>query len=329
MLGRTEGNPRITWKCGVELMLQATGARRRRALLLAGLLAVTGSGLGGCLTTTGTTTPTETQSAQDFVTAVNTLAQAESDYFDQIQTASDAVHRLDAISNYVAHHGQFASIYAALQKRDDFSKAKKLRTDVMAQLQNYATQVNAIASGSTASWLGDSTVAIGDDVTALAKDAAAVKLSPADVGLVEKGVTDLGSDIIAHKSAQELQKLAQDAQTPISAVATMIADDNANIENDNYAIGLVADQETDLEYILKSIYDDPHATTFARFNAVLAVGSWKTALITKGQDIAAALKKLQAANDAMAKGATSSDVSTLWQQATALATQALNASPGK
>lgn len=58
------------------------------------------------------------------MSAAGLLAQAESAYFDQIQAASDAVHRLDAIADYVRGEKPFAAVYAELTKTGDFSKAK-------------------------------------------------------------------------------------------------------------------------------------------------------------------------------------------------------------
>ena len=98
------------------------------ALLTAALFAE------GCQSTSGIMQP-----SKDFVAATGALAQAESDYFDQIQSASDAVHRLDGGSDFVSHNGDFASIYKRMQNRDDFSRAKAIRMAVMRQLQNYSS----------------------------------------------------------------------------------------------------------------------------------------------------------------------------------------------
>src|SRR5271170_6630831 len=59
-----------------------------------------------------------TKATQDFVAAANALAQAESDYFDQIQAASDASHMLLAGAIYVGHGGDFNSIRQELNRRD-------------------------------------------------------------------------------------------------------------------------------------------------------------------------------------------------------------------
>jgi hypothetical protein len=82
-----------------------------------------------------------TKATQDFAAAANALAQPESDYFDQIQAASDASHMLLAGAIYVGHGGDFDSVRQELTRRDDFSKAKKLRLAVLSQLQNYAQQI--------------------------------------------------------------------------------------------------------------------------------------------------------------------------------------------
>jgi hypothetical protein len=76
-----------------------------------------GLAISGCQTA-------PTGAANDFVTAANALAQAESAYFDQIQAASDDSHVLIASAVYVRHVGPFSSIAGELTKRDDFSKAK-------------------------------------------------------------------------------------------------------------------------------------------------------------------------------------------------------------
>jgi outer membrane murein-binding lipoprotein Lpp len=72
--------------------------------------------------------------SKDFVAAATALAQAESDYFDEIQAASDAAYRLQATETYVGHKSTFQAFVDELNKHDDFSKAKALRVVAMVQL---------------------------------------------------------------------------------------------------------------------------------------------------------------------------------------------------
>jgi len=61
--------------------------------------------LGGCTSLSPLAGP-----SQDFVAAANVLAQAESDYFDEIQAASDAAYRMQASEDYVGHIGNFGAV---------------------------------------------------------------------------------------------------------------------------------------------------------------------------------------------------------------------------
>jgi hypothetical protein len=278
-------------------------------------------GLACCATISSLTGP-----SQDFVAAANALAQAESDYFDEIQAASDASYQLQAAEDYVGHNGTFKTFAGELSKHDDFSKAKKLRMTAMAQLQNYAQQIAAITSGASTTWISNDAKTATTNITALVKDAGATadaQLLTSDAGLIQTAVTDLGQAIISHESAKELQTLAQQARDPIAKIADMVKQDNANIEADQFTASLKADQSQALHDILHFIYDDQKVNAFERFNAIQMTANWKPSLVTKGQDIQSPLEKLQAANDALAKKEDTS-LGVLSQQAYTFAMQALN-----
>ncbi|MEO6801245.1 MAG: hypothetical protein ABI178_15005 [Rhodanobacter sp.] len=265
--------------------------------------------------------------SQDFVTAVNTLAQAEADYFDEIQAASDAGYRMQATADYVGHNGTFAQVSQELSKHDDFSRAKKLRVAAMAQLQNYAQQISAITSGSSTSWIAEDAKTTTTDLSTLIKDtgdSAASQLLTSHAGTIETAVTMLGQAIVDNQSAKVVQALAQEAKGPIAKIAEMVTQDNVNIEKDQFTASLHADQTQSLQNVLHYIYDDPKVNAFERFTAIQTTATWKESLVTKGQAIQKALEKLQAANDALARKEDTSSRS-LMQQAYAYAEQALSA----
>lgn len=258
--------------------------------------------------------------SQDFVAATNALAQAESSYFDQLQAASDDSHVLLASAVYVRHAGSFASIATELTERDDLSKAKAARMAAMAQLQNYGQQIAAITSDATGTAIGDQAKATAADLTTLLTDAKAAKLTAQQAGLVQTAVNTLAQAIASAAAARDLQRLAVEARDPISQIATMIAQDTAYTATDNYASGLVADQQTAMLSILGKLYEDPSVNSSQRLAAISAWQSWKPALVSAGSDINAALGKLQKANDALAAGQTLS-VGLFAQQAFAIAQQ--------
>jgi len=255
--------------------------------------------------------------AQNFVAAANALAQAESDYFDQIQAASDASHVLDAGVSYVAHHGSFATIQNELAARDDFSHDKAVRVAVMAQLRNYAQQLAAITAAAGGSWIADDAKSATAGMPGLLKRVQRSKL-PVNQGAVQTAVTDLGNAIINNATATELQDLAKQASGPIAGIANMVAQDNIEIESDNFAIGLVNDQNEDMLDMLADAYADPQAGAAARFSVFTTWQGWHPVLVTKGKDIADAMAKLTKANDALAAGQTVS-AAALAQQAFASA----------
>jgi hypothetical protein len=238
--------------------------------------------------------------AQDFVAAANSLAQAEAEYFDQLQAASDESHVLLASAIYVQGGPKFSTIAPELTKRDDFSKAKALRMAVMAQLQNYAQQIAALTAAAAGTWIATDAKGVADDVTTLLKDQKAAKVTAQQAGLIETATQQLASAIISSVTARDLQSLAEQARTPISDIATMVAQDNANIESDNFAPGLIADQQTAMIAILNTIYTDPRVNSSQRFAAVTAWQNFKPSLVNKGNDISSALAKLVKANDALA-----------------------------
>jgi hypothetical protein len=268
-----------------------------------------------------------TRPSQGFVTAANALAQAETDYFDQIQAASDAGYRMQAAEDYVGHNGTFAKVSKELSKHDDFSKAKALRVAAMAQLQNYAQQIAAITSDVSASWIADDAKTTATNVSTLLKEAgdnAASQLLTSHAGTIQTAVTKLGQAIVGNESAKEVQTLAQEAKDPIAQIAEMVKEDNANIEKDQFKGGLQTDQAQALRDILHYIYSDPNVNSFERFNAIQITATWKRTLITKGQAIQSALERLQAANNALAMKEDTS-AGSLVQQAYTYAKQALSA----
>lgn len=263
--------------------------------------------------------------SQDFVSAANALAQAESDYFDEIQSASDSAYRLQAAETYVAHKRTFPQFVAELGKHDDFSKAKAMRMAAMQQLLNYAQQIQAIVTGSSATWIADDAKSATTNISKLLKDAgdkANAQFFTNHSDVVETAVTDLGRIIINHESATELQTLAQDARAPIAQIAEMVKQDNANIETDNFTNSLSADQTQAVKDILHSIYQDPKVNAAERLEALQIAANWKQILVTKSQAIQSALAKLQAANEAMAEKENTS-LGALARQAYALAQQSI------
>jgi len=265
--------------------------------------------------------------AQNFVAASNSLAQAESDYFDQLQAASDESHVLLAGAIYVQGGPKFSTIAPELTKRDDFSKAKAVRMAVMAQLQNYAQQIAAITAAATGTWIADDAKSVTTNLTALLKDQRAAKVTSQQAGLIQVAVEQLASAIVSSVTARNLQSLAEQARTPISDIATMVTQDNANIESDNFAPGLISDQQTAMIAILNAIYADPRVNSSQRFAAVMAWHGWKPSLVNKGSDISSALANLVTANDALAAGQPFS-AGELASQAAAVAEQALATSSG-
>ena len=70
-------------------------------------------------------------------------------------------------------------------------------------------------------------------------------------------------------------------------------------------------------------YDDPKVNSFERLSALQMTANWNQVLVTKGRDIQTAIKRLEAANDALAAKEDESAHS-LIRQAYAYAEQALS-----
>lgn len=241
-----------------------------------------------------------TSQVQDFVSATNALAQAESNYFDQLQAASDQSHVLIASAIYVAHSQDFPTIATELTKRDDFSKAKALRMAAMAQLQNYTKQLSAITTAETGTWIADDANSTSTEVTKLLTDQKAAKVTQQQAGLIQTGVNKLAAAIISSITARNIQSLAKEAQKPISDIATMVSQDNTNIEADNFESGLVEGQQQAMLNVLHILYDDRSVSAVQRFSAIMTWQGWKPSLVTEGKDISDAMAKLVKANDALA-----------------------------
>lgn len=290
--------------------------RSRNSLLLVVFVVSVSLGCAGCATIPSMSSVSG--QSQNFVSAAKALTQAESDYFDEIQAASDAAHQLRATVLYVQHNGSFVNFKNELQKKDDFNKAKQARLAVMKQLQNYAQVIAAIMSGANATWIASDASSLMADSNKILADAGAQQLSTKQAGMVTTVVTKLGQAVISAVSAKEIQALAQQAKGPIKSIANMVNEDEQNIEKDMFAPDLGVHQTNDLLEILKIIYNDKQVNSAQRFAAVQTIANWKPAIITKGQAIEAALAKLESANDALAKKQKQSAMS-LAKQAYALA----------
>jgi len=276
------------------------------------VVAVVALSLVGCQTV-------PTGPVQDFVSASSTLKQAESDYFDEIQAASDASHVTIAGAEYVAHDGSFKDFSSAFVTREDFSKAKAARLAALTQLNNYAQQLAAITAAATGTWISDDAKQTTSAMQALLASGG-TKLSSAQTGFLQSAVQGLETAIVNNETATELRSLAVAARNPISDIAKMVGEDNENIESDNYASGLVADQKQALLNILHVLYADKSVNSAQRYAALASWQNWKSSLVTKGQAIHDALMKLEKANDALAAKQNLS--------ATMLAQEALGAAQG-
>ena len=261
--------------------------------------------------------------AADFVSAANALAQAESDYFDQIQAASDQSHLLLASAIYVQGGPSFATIAPALTRRDDFSRAKAVRMAVMAQLQNYTQQIAAITSAAGGTWIADDSKSVVTNVTTLLTDQKAAVVTAQQVGLIQSAVQIISTAIINNVTARKLQSLAQQVRVPIANIKRMVDGDNTTIVADNFGPGLVMDQQTAMLSVLNAVYNDRRSDTSQRLAAVTAWRNWTPVLVNKGAAISAALNKLIKANDALAANQPLS-AQGLAQQAVADAMLALN-----
>lgn len=268
-----------------------------------------------------------TPAAQDFVAAANALAQAESDYFDQIQAASDASIQLINGFYYADGKMPWTQLAPRLARRHDFAKAKALRMAVMAQLQDYARQIAAIATASGDTGITDAAKADAADVVQLGQNSAVLKISASQLTLVQTAVADLSQAITSNQAAQQFQSLAQQAAKPIAAIASMVEADKGIVEDTGYAPNLATDQTTAVTAILGVIYADPRVNSAERMQVFAHyTADWKPVLVTKGKDIAEAMKKLQNANDAMKAGLPLA-ASTWAQEAYQLAMQALATQP--
>lgn len=240
------------------------------------------------------------QAPQDFVAASNALAQAKSDYFDQIQAASDASFQLSNGFAYVDRKLQWEKLAPKLKQRNDFSKAKALRLAAIRQLQNYAQQIAAISAATTDTSVTDAASSTISDISQLGQNAGVLKITASQLTLVQTAVADLGQAIIANQAAHEIRSLAQQASGPISDIAKMIDADKDIIENTKYASELGHDQQSAVTAILSAVYADDRVNSAERLTIYEQYSlNWKPALVTKGNDIADAMKKLQSANEAM------------------------------
>lgn len=272
---------------------------------------------GGCGTSMSTINPNPVlKSGQDFVSAANALVQAESDYFNEIQTASDSGYQLRAIRDCVAKKKSWDLIAKELKQKDDFSTAKNLRLNVMKQLQNYAEVINSILSGADASWISGDAQNLINDTGNLIQDFKGAQLTAAQNGIIRNVVTILGEAVVRAAVARELHVLAKQAQEPIQSIVDMVESDSRIIEDSRFASGLGADQTFYLVEILHDIYNDKQTNASQRFAAARTIVNWKPSLVARGQAIKAAVSKLQTANEVLAKDQQISAIALARQAAT-------------
>ena len=272
-----------------------------------------------------------TQAAQDFVSATSALAAAESDYFDQIQAASDNAAALRSGLDYAGRKLSWKDFLDLKDKRQvDFSKVKALRMTQMSQLQNYAKQIAAITAAFSDTSITDAATTTTNDALSLGQDAGLIKVTTSQSTLIQTAVKDLGQAIIANQTAHELQSLAKQASKGIAEIVEVANADKTIFEDSGYASGLSQDQTEAGTSYLSKVYTDNSVNVadrllvYSQYNG----NNWKPVLITKGQAIADAVKKLQAANEAMQVKQLVA-ASLLAQQAYQLATQALSTQPAK
>ncbi len=260
--------------------------------------------------------------AQDFVVATDALTQAESAYFDEIQAASDESHALRAAQYYVSHSQDWPVIAGKLGERDDFAKAKAVRLAMMAQLQNYARQIEAIATASSGGWITTDAKAAVTNTATLLNDAGGAKVTSQQSGLIQSAVGGLASAIVNAETARKLQSLAAEARAPINEIASVVAQDNDTFEADDYVANLATDQRAAMLNILNHVYADRGTNAGQRFDIIMTWGAWKPSVVTKGHDVNTAMTKLVAANEALAQ-ARPFAAGALAQQAFAAAQHAL------
>ncbi len=251
--------------------------------------------LSGCHTTSSIQSP-----AQNFVTASTALLQAESDYMDEIQQASDASYQLDAAERYVSHADEWKQIASTLKHHDNFSKAKALRVKVLEELVNYAQVLDTLSKDGDTSWLKQNTKDTTDTIAGILKDSNAAHVTDEQKGVIESVITTFGNSIIDNAAADKIQHLAEHAKQPIAGIRKMVEEDDSAIEKNLFSPGLEKDQESSRKNILHSIYEDKDVNTAQRLDAFLSVQNIRIATVTKRQNIIDALKKLEAANNALA-----------------------------
>ena len=246
------------------------------------------------------------QASQNLTTATNALAQTESDYFDEIQAASDSYVRLRATTEYIGK-APFKDLADLITNRPDFSKAKKVRMTAIKYLQSYAGVINAIDGGADASWISTDVSKLNTGVDTIFKDVKAVNLSASLAtplaGGIKTAMTSLGAALVNAASTREINSLALEATGPINVIAQMVNEDAINMEGDKYVSGLNNHQTDELSNTLHIIYEDKTLKSIDRFNAVNTILDMQTKLklVTKGNALTDAMTKITEANDALAK----------------------------
>ncbi|HEU5047170.1 MAG TPA: hypothetical protein VFT64_04925 [Rickettsiales bacterium] len=253
--------------------------------------------LSSCHTTSSQQVP-----AQDFVIAASALLQAESGYMDEIQQASDASYRLGAAEQYVAHDGKWKEVAQSLKQHNDFSKAKELRVKMLESLVTYAQMVNVLACDGDTAWLEKNAQETTGTISDILQDSGAAHVSDSQKGAVESVIATFGHSIIDNAAAGKVHKLAEMGRQPIAGIRKMIEADDEAIEGSLFAAGLEKDQQSSRKNMLHSIYEDKSVNAAERLQAFTSVEAIETHAVTRRKDILSALKKLEAANDALAAG---------------------------
>lgn len=253
--------------------------------------------LSSCHTTSSQQVP-----AQDFVVAASALMQAESGYMDEIQQASDASYRLSAAEQYVAHDGKWKDVAQSLKAHNDFSKAKELRVKLMETLVTYAQMVATLAQDGNTAWLDKSAQDTADTVSDILQDSGAAHVTEEQKGVIGSVIATLGHSMIDNAAAGKVQQLAQMGKKPLAGIRKMIEADDEAIEGSLFAAGLEKDQQSSRRNMLHYIYDDKNVNAAERMQAFLDLQDVKISAVMRRRDILHALKKLEAANEALAAG---------------------------
>jgi len=225
---------------------------------------------------------------------------AESNLYDQLVTLSNQRKRIAFDRAFVLQdtRNDVSKMYSAAAP-EGYDKAKTVRLQMLAQLNNYAQQVDAVASAGSTGWPATQATAVVTQTGTLVTNLFGGTV-PGYVTVATGVINDLGQVIVSAKVSTDLAQMAATAEPGIEKIQTAINDDNLIISAG--VPSLITAEQNDEGEIIAQLYKQ-NASITARLQLAQGIPNYfppAATLQTQQQAVLQAMSNIVKANQALA-----------------------------